>query len=58
MSSDERFRDTIDRWPHWLEEIYGPRPEGPRLRAEALRQDAERKREIDRRLNANIGAKQ
>lgn len=42
--------DDNHRWPYWLEEIYGPWPEGPRRRAEALRQDAERRREIERRL--------
>jgi hypothetical protein len=43
----------LDPWPHWLEEIYGPEPEGPRRRVEALRQDAERRREIERRLSEN-----
>lgn len=38
------------RWPHWLEEIYGPWPEGPRRREKALRKDRERLREIERRL--------
>jgi lipoprotein NlpI len=28
-----------ERWPQWLEETWGPEPEGPRLRAEALARD-------------------
>ncbi len=56
--SDGNARGVADIWPYWLEEIYGPRPEGPRIRAEALRKDAERKREIERRLNAEAGGKQ
>lgn len=47
MSHDQQ----LNRWPYWLEEIYGPWPEGPRRRAEALKEDAERKQEIERRLN-------
>jgi len=39
-------------WPDWLAAIYGPAPKGPRVRAEALRKDAERKAAIDRRLDA------
>lgn len=37
-------------WPDWLAAIYGPRPEGPRRRAEALARDAMRKAAIERRL--------
>jgi hypothetical protein len=29
-------------WPDWLRDIYGPAPAGPRRRAKALREDAER----------------
>lgn len=41
-------------WPRWLEDIYGPRPDGPLQRAEALRKAAERKREIERRLSRPV----
>jgi hypothetical protein len=52
--TDERHTAN-DPWPHWLEEIYGPLPEGPRRREEALRQTAEHKREVEQRLNDSLG---
>jgi hypothetical protein len=30
-----------DDWPDWLEEIWGPKPEGPKLRNEELRRRRE-----------------
>jgi len=43
-------------WPDWLAAIYGPAPKGPRLRAEALRKDAERKAVIEKRLDGTPAA--
>lgn len=35
-------------WPHWLEETWGPKPDGPRLRAEAIAKDrASKRRQTD-----------
>lgn len=31
------IRDArAERWPQWLAELWGPEPDGPRLRAEAM----------------------
>ena len=43
-------------WPDWLAAIYGPAPKGPRLRAKALRKDAERKAAIEKRLDGTPAA--
>jgi len=44
-------KDEDPNWPQWLVEIYGPAPIGPRKRAKALKADAERKAEIEARLD-------
>jgi hypothetical protein len=41
IDNNRRERQAIadqrrERWPQWLEETWGPEPEGPRLRAEAM----------------------
>ena len=34
----EHARTAADPWPQWMAELWGPLPDGPRKRAEALRQ--------------------
>jgi hypothetical protein len=46
--------DVDPLWPDWLRDIYGPAPAGPRRRAKALREDAERKRQIEARLRERL----
>lgn len=43
--------EQVGHWPRWLEDIYGPRPIGPRRRAEALAETEAHKREVERRLD-------
>ena len=41
----EHLRAIADQraaWPHWLEELWGPAPEGPQARAEAMQRVQER----------------
>lgn len=37
----------VERWPSWLAEIWGPEPEGPRLRSAAMVRDEQRHRNTD-----------
>lgn len=43
MIADAR-REASAEWPAWLADLWGPAPEGPRLRAEAIARDKARLR--------------
>jgi hypothetical protein len=58
---NERFQITAARqeaWPQWLEDIWGPAPEGPKARAMQIVKDIKQKADAIARLHINAEARE